>query len=341
VFKRGYPASFLFPRCENIIFNDELAHRHELRHDNSQKFGQRGKKQHTRRRLMREVTRRNFMKSTAMGLSAAGILAAAGAPTASANPLGLPIGSQTWPVRMMIQQDFPGTLKQLSDIGIQTIELCSPFSYKQFAAIGQLKGPELRKVLSDNGLTCISCHFDEKEFQDGGADRLAWANDVGLKQIVFPLLNGPRPPSNDDVKQAADTLNKIAANVKQAGLQQVLHNEGWLSLTTTEGTKVYDGLLQDLDPNLVKFQFQVSEIAHGFDAAEYLTKYPGRYISMHLQGWDATNKKIVPLGSPNDSLDWKKIFTAAKQSGGIKDYYLEMDFDSEKASVPFLKTINV
>jgi sugar phosphate isomerase/epimerase len=290
---------------------------------------------------MREVTRRTFIKSTAMGLSAAGILAGGGTRTASANPLGLPIGSQTWPVRAMIEQDFPGTLKQLSDAGIQTIELCSPFSYKQFAAVGQMKGPELRKVLSDNGLTCISCHFSEKEFQDGADQRLAWANDVGLKQIVFPLLNGPKTPSMDDVKQAADGLNAIAAGVKKAGLQQVLHNEGWLSLTTTDGTKVYDGLLEDLDPNLVKFQFQVSEVAHGFDAAEYLTKYPGRYISMHLQGWDATNKKIVPLGSPSDSLDWKKIFTAAKQSGGVKDYYLEMDLDSEKASVPFLKSIDV
>ena len=144
---------------------------------------------------MREVSRREFVKSTAIGLSAAGILAAAGASSLSANPLGLPMGSQTWPMRMMIEQDFPGTLKQMSDIGIQSIELCSPFSYKQFAAVGNYKGPELRKILSDNGLTCISCHFNEKELQDNTADRLAWATDVGLKQIVFPLLNGPKMPT--------------------------------------------------------------------------------------------------------------------------------------------------
>ena len=30
-----------------------------------------------------------------------------------ANPLGLPIGCQTWPVRKMIAQDFPGTIKSL------------------------------------------------------------------------------------------------------------------------------------------------------------------------------------------------------------------------------------
>jgi hypothetical protein len=43
-----------------------------------------------------------------------------------ANPLGLPIGCQTWPVRAMIAKDFPGTLKQLVAAGFLTIELCSP-----------------------------------------------------------------------------------------------------------------------------------------------------------------------------------------------------------------------
>jgi sugar phosphate isomerase/epimerase len=290
---------------------------------------------------MREVSRRTFIKNTAVGLSAAGLLAAGNASSLLADPLGLPIGCQTWPVRTMIEQDFPGTLKQLSDAGFKSIELCSPFSYKQFAAVANYKAPELKKILSDNGVMCISCHFNEKEMQDNADARLAWANDVGLKQIVFPLLNGPKNPTMDDVKQAADTLDQVAAVVDKAGLQQTLHNEGWLSATTTDGTKVYDGLLQYLDPKLVKFQFQVSEIAHGFDAAEYLTKYPGRYISMHLQGWDATNKKIVPIGSANDTLDWKKIFEAAKQSGGIKDYYVEMDLDSMKASVPYLHSLTV
>lgn len=289
---------------------------------------------------MREFSRRDFIKSAAIGVSAAGILAA-GARDAVGDPLGLPIGCQTWPVRTMVEQDFPGTIKQLSDAGFRSIELCSPFSYKQFAAVGNYKGAELRKILGDNGVTCISCHFNEKELQDNAADRLAWATDVGLKQIVFPLLNGPKDPTMDDVKEAADGLNKVAEVVDKAGLQQCLHNEGWLAAKTTDGSTVYDGLLQYLDPKLVKFQFQVSEIAHGFDAATYLTKYPGRYISMHLQGWDATNKKIVPIGSASDSLDWKKIFEAAKESGGVKDYYVEMDLDSMKASVPYLHNLNV
>jgi len=39
-------------------------------------------------------------------------------------------------------------------------------------------------------------------------------------------------------------------------------------------------LLDLRDPKLVKFQFQVSTISRGYDAAEYFTKYSGRFTSM-------------------------------------------------------------
>jgi sugar phosphate isomerase/epimerase len=90
----------------------------------------------------------------------------------------------------------------------------------------------------------------------------------------------------------------------------------------------------------VKFQFQVSTIAQGFDAAEYFNKYPGRFISMHCQGWNNDSKQQVAIGSAQDSLDWKKIFTAAK-TGGIQNYYVEMAFDLMKPSVPYLKSLQV
>jgi sugar phosphate isomerase/epimerase len=123
----------------------------------------------------------------------------------------------------------------------------------------------------------------------------------------------------------------------KAGIQQGLHNEGF-ELSTVDGKRTYDVLFDLLDPKLVKFQFQVSTISRGYDAAEYFTKYPGRFVSMHVQGWSAQTKKIVPLGQ--DSLDWTKIFTAAK-TGGIKNYFVEMNLDMMKATVPYLRNLQV
>ncbi len=287
---------------------------------------------------MSEMSRREFVKSAATHAAAAGFISAGGLEL-RANPLGMPIGCQTWPVREMIAKDFPGTIKQLADAGFQAIELCSPVGYAEhgFAGLGKYTGSELRKILGDAGVTCASSHFGIKELRDNQEGRIAWAKEVGLMQMIVPTLEGPKKPTMDDVKRAADEYNKMGEKSAKAGIQQGLHNEDF-ELTTVDGKRTYDLLLDLLDPKLVKFQFQVSTISAGYDAAEYFTKYPGRFMSMHVQGWSTEAKKIMPVGQ--DSLDWKKIFTAAK-TGGIKNYFVEMNLDMMRASVPYLRNLQV
>jgi sugar phosphate isomerase/epimerase len=287
---------------------------------------------------MSAMSRREFVKNAAMSATAAGFISASGSEL-RANPLGLPIGCQTWPVREMIAKDFPGTVKQLAAAGFQTIELCSPVGYEDsgFAGLSKYSGAELRKILADAGVSCVSSHFSITELRENQEGRIAWAKDVGLAQMIVPTLEGPKKPSMDDVKRAADEYNKMGERSAKAGIQQGLHNEDF-ELTTVDGKRTYDLLLGLLDPKLVKFQFQVSTISQGYDAAEYFTKYPGRFNSMHVQGWSSQTKKIMPVGQ--DTLDWKKIFTAAK-TGGIKNYFVEMNLDMMRASVPYLHKLQV
>ena len=65
---------------------------------------------------MAAISRREFLKYSATHAAAAGSLCL-GALELRANPLGMPIGCQTWPVREMIAKDFPGTIKQLAEAG--------------------------------------------------------------------------------------------------------------------------------------------------------------------------------------------------------------------------------
>ena len=287
---------------------------------------------------MGAITRREFCKAASASAAAVGLLSST-VRNAKASPLGFPIGCQTWPVREMIGKDFPGTLKQLADAGFQSIELCSPVGYSEFGfgALAKFKGAELKQIIHDAGLTCISSHFGIDELRKNQQDRITWAKDLGLTQMLVPSLDGPKRPTMDDVKRAADEYNKMAANAAVAGIQQALHNETF-ETSTVDGKRTYDVLFELLDPKLVKFQFQVSTISEGFDAAEYFTKYPGRFVSMHVQGWSAQTKKIMPVGQ--DTLDWKKIFTAAK-AGGIKNYFVEMKLEMMKESVPYLRNLQV
>ncbi len=287
---------------------------------------------------MAAFSRRGFLQRVGGASAAAGLLGA-GAQELWADPLGLPIGCQTYPVRKMIGHDFPGTLKQLAAGGFQTIELCSPVGYAEsgFGSLAKYSGVELRGLIADMNLKCESAHFDLNELRKDLPGRIAWAKDVGLTQMMVPSLDGPKHPTMDDVKKASDEYNQMAEETAKAGLQQGLHNEGFES-STVDGKRTYDVLFELLDPKLVKFQFQVSEISNGFDAAEYFTKYPRRFVSMHVQGWSAKTRKIVAVGQ--GTLDWKKIFTAAK-TGGVKNYFVEMDLDLMRASVPYLKQLEV
>lgn len=283
---------------------------------------------------MTTISRREFCQRTTAGVAGAALLTTA-AQELAANPLGLPIGSQTYPHRALLKQDFPGLLKQFAELGVQRIELCSPFGYGEFA--GLRKGAEVKQMLADHGLRCESCHFSMRELRQSQADSIAWAKEVGITQMITATLGAGTKPTMDDVKRAADEYNRIAAVAAKAGMQQGLHNEGF-EVSMVEGQRTYDVLFKLLDPKLVKFQFQMSTIRDGFDAAEYFLKYPGRFFSMHLQDWNADTKTLVAVGK--GSIDWKKVFRAAKK-GGVKNYFVEQNMDMTKEGVAYLKTLKV
>jgi sugar phosphate isomerase/epimerase len=288
------------------------------------------------------MTRRQFLQQ---GTAAAVALTAA--PSLLADPLGLPIGCQTYPVRHTINSDFAGTMKGLSAAGFQNIELCSPFGYEDFSSLAKYKPQELRGMLHDYGLTCISAHFDTGELFDHAEERIAWAKEFGLTQMAtaslgFGTLPKGVPPTVDDVKRVTDLFNTFAAKAHAAGMVAVLHNEVF-EITSIDGKRVYDMELERLDPKTVKFQFQVSTMQNGFDPVDYFARYPNRFISMHCQDWVMTadgKAKEVPLGK--GVVDWKKVFTAAKKAQ-IQKYFVELEQDPAlmAQSVPYLKSLQV
>jgi len=286
---------------------------------------------------MNPITRRQFIRQAGADAAVAGFLAA-NVMTLNANPLGLPIGSQTWPHRAMIKDgNLAGLAATMSGLGVSMLEMCSPLDYEEFASLTD--GKQVKKVLADHGLGCISAHFGMNELRKRQSESLAWAHDVGITQIITATLGAGDKPTLDDVKRAADEYNKIAAVTGKAGMQQGLHNEGF-ELSDVGGRRTYDILFELLDPALVKFQFQMSTISRGFVAHEYFTKYPGRFYSMHVQDVDMKATPPAQTSVGKGSIDWVKTFQAAKV-GGVKNYFVEQSMELTKQSVAYLKTLTV
>ena len=295
---------------------------------------------------MDEISRREFLKQSAATSAAAAFLPIA-AREMPMNPLGMPIGSQTWPHRQRIKDgDFAGLCRDMKALGIGSIELCSP-GYAEFGGLADAK--LTRKIIEDHGLTCPSTHVTLAELRNGLPQVIDWARGVGMTQMGTATLNGKVEngvATMDVVKRAADEYNRISAVVSKAGLQSFLHDEGF-EMAKVDGRLVYQVLLELLDPKLVKMQFQMSAMRVVGDPVTYFEKHPGRFISMHLQGVDL--KAPLPTqGGPrppavavgHDSLDWPKIFAAAK-AGGLKNYFVEQSWELTVQGAAYLKTLKV
>jgi len=319
---------------------------------------------------MKDLTRREFFAQAGVGAAVAGFTL--GGVRLDAEPLGIPIGSQTYPERARIRDGkFAEVLKGMYDAGIRQIELCSP-GYADFASLAD--GKQTKKIIEDNGLKCISAHFSYNEFKNSLGKAIEWAQAAGLTQIgtaSLPATVIAGVTSLDEVKRAAGEYNKIAATAKQAGLQQFLHNETLENSKLNDGRLTYPVLLELLDPDLVKMQFQMSSMRTIGNPIMYFRLYPGRFISAHVHGVSLDGPPPAPRGNPlpvkpdpaaaaatgrgrgpgvpaiaigDDSVDWPAVFTAAKV-GGLKNYFIEQEqtggWDAMVKGAAYLKTLNV
>ena len=261
-------------------------------------------------------------------------LASAACIRLSADPLGMPVECQTYPVRDALAKDVDGTLRQLASIGYRGIEMCSPQGYVSsgFGPLTKLTAEELRQKIQAARLDCQSCHFQWRELKENLNDRIAFAKALGLRQMVLSSFGLPRDAAMPDWIAAADELNRIGDRVAKTGLQLGYHNHD-MEFREIDGTLIYDRLMQQLDPKLVKMQFQVSVISKGFEAAKFMRKYPGRFLSMHLQDWSPSEKKDVAIGA--GIVNWKDLFAAAK-TGGVRNYFVELNMELLKPSSDYL-----
>jgi sugar phosphate isomerase/epimerase len=282
---------------------------------------------------MTRISRRSFLGKTVLGTTAAGYLAQ-NASTLLGDPHGMPIGVQTWEVRDEIGKDFDGTLSKLAADGFRAIEMCSPPGYKDygFGLLASMKASEMRERIHKAGLTCESCHYGFKELKDSLDERVAFAKELGLKQMIISTFSLPQTSTLADWKTAVEAANKLGERAHKAGIQLGFHNHNF-EFAKIDGKLVYDEIMSEFDPKLIKMQFQVAVVELGYQAADFFAKYPGRFISMHLADWSATDKKQVPLGQ--GVVDWKKLFVAAHKAG-VKNYFVEMEMDLMKASMPYL-----
>ena len=210
------------------------------------------------------INRRNFLRRSALGLSA--LAASQGVGRLFANPYGKPIGLQLFTLRDDLQKDMLGTLKQVAAIGIKEVEIYD--LYGKTAA-------EFAKILKGDGLTAPSGHYMTKHLHGNWEKEIENAKTIGTKYMVNAILDPEERKSFDDWKHLAELFNKAGKQTSKAGIQYCYHNHNF-EFQKYGDTTAYDYPLKTLDPKLVKFEMDCFWVTHaGQDPVAYFKNTRG------------------------------------------------------------------
>ena len=137
------------------------------------------------------------------------------------------------------------------------IELCSPSSFARdgFGPLVSLGPAKIRDMIRGAGLGCISSHFRFTELKEQLDDRIAFAKELGLTQMICATLEVPPDAPMSSWQKAFDQMNEIGAKTRKAGIQLGYHNHQF-EFREIDGVLVYDELMKRFDPELIKMQFQ-------------------------------------------------------------------------------------
>ena len=292
------------------------------------------------------MKRREFVETTGM-LSVGSLLALSSSSKLFSDfAKSKEIGIQLYTVRDAMTADTKGTLKTLASLGYNDVE-CAGYSEGKFYGMSV---SDFKMLLADLGLTMKSGHTqtgNQKKDQtrtmvnNWEAACEDFAN-VGMKTIVLAYLHDFERKKIDDYHYINDLLNKCGETAKKHGLQMAYHNHDF-EFMTLDGKIPYDVMLAETDKDLVKYELDLYWVKKANkEASTYFKNHKGRFPLWHVKDMDNTSEKFfTEVG--NGVIDWKEMFTHAKESG-MERFYVEQDvcknhkpLESVKISIDYLK----
>jgi sugar phosphate isomerase/epimerase len=238
--------------------------------------------------------------------------------TATSAASTIPVGLEMYSVREALGKDPLATVRAVAEMGYQGLEFYAPY-FEWTPA----RAREMRKLLDDLGIRCFSTHNDNDFFS---GDKLQHAREINLilgsKYIV--MASAHAKAGADGWREVADTLNAAADKLEPDGLKVGYHNHQ-PEFTLNVGQRPIEILAKNTKPS-VMLQLDVGTCLEvGGDPVAWIKANPGRIRSMHCKDWspDAAKKYSVLFGE--GVADWKSLFHAAENGGGIEYYLVEQE----------------
>ncbi|HEX6502126.1 MAG TPA: sugar phosphate isomerase/epimerase [Terriglobales bacterium] len=230
----------------------------------------------------------------------------------------VPIGLEMYSVREALQKDPQGTVRSVAKMGYQGLEFYAPY-----LEWNEAQAKQMRELLDDLGMHCFSTHNDEAYFAPEKIQRARDLNLIlGSKYVV--LAHADPKPGPDGWKPVADLLNTAAEQLEPSGLRVGYHNHE-TEFIQVNGVRPIETLAKQTKSSIM-LQLDVGTcLQAGSDPVAWIRSNPGRIRSLHLKDWSSDPSKGYKVLFGEGKADWKSIFTAAENVGGVEYYLMEQE----------------
>ena len=231
-------------------------------------------------------------------------------------------GVVSYTFRNQFQEDVPGTLDMIKDMGITNIEFSNLFG--KTAA-------EMRALLDERGMVCTSYGVGYNRIVNDIRNVIDEAKTLGAKYVRVASIPFERPEFTiDDAKRTVADFNRAGQQLSEAGIYFCYHNHGFEFWPYEDGT-LFDYIVQNTDPRYVSFEIDLLWTVHpGQDPVELLERYPERFRLMHLKDLRSGVAGDLSGRTPSENdvvlgtgqVDFPAVLRAAQKTN-IEYYYIE------------------
>lgn len=236
----------------------------------------------------------------------------------------VPIALELYSVRTELARDLENTLKHVAKIGYEAVEFYAPY-FEWSSAYAR----DVRRIMDDLGLRCLSTHNHIESFTpgDGLKKAIELNTAIGAHQVILSMA----PKGTDGAegwKKLCGKLSSAMSDLQSHGLTAGFHNHQaeWAKLEG--GSRIMDVLAENTPKEFV-LQLDVGTcVEAGGDPVTWIRNHPGRIKSLHLKDWapgsEAQEKAYRVLFGEGIS-PWPAIIEAVESTGGVEVYLMEQE----------------
>jgi len=276
------------------------------------------------------TSRRTFLKNSAVLLAGTALLTKTS--FAATKPAEI-VGIQLYSVRDDMKKDPVGTLTQIAKIGYKNVEHANYVDGKFYG----YSPKEFKKILNDLGLK-MPCghtvmgkdHWDagKKVFTDAWKKTVEDAAFMGQKYVISPWMDETMRKTYDDMVRYMEVFNKSGELCQKSGMKFGYHNH-WFEFTEKlNNIKVFDIIMQKIDPKLVAMQLDIGNMyIGGGKALDILGQYPGRFELIHVKDEIAVNtpEKYESSVLGKGIIPTKEAIDLGRKIGGTHVFIIEQE----------------